>query len=214
MRSITLPIRHTLIIATSLTVAASTAVAQDSAGYYAKLFVGTSSLQDDALTLNGDSASVSFDPGAAFGGAIGYDYANRPFRAEVEYAYRTGDATGLPAAIGTGGDFASTSLMLNGYYMFTTASNLKPYVGLGLGFATEIDFDIEGGPAAGEYSESGSLAYQAVLGVEYPASNRVSLYGEVRYFSAGSVDLQRSGGGSLTSDYDTLDFNIGLAVKF
>lgn len=210
-----LPIRQTLIIAISLTFAASSAEAQDSGGYYAKLFGGVSSLQGDAFTLNGSSASVSFDTGATFGGAFGYDYADSPFRAEVEFAYRTGDATGLPAAIGTGGDFASTSLMLNGYYMFATASNLKPYVGLGLGYATEIDFDIEGGGAAGEYSDSGSFAYQAMLGVEYPVSNQVSLYGEARYFSAGSVDLPRSGGGgSLSSDYDTLDFNIGLTVNF
>lgn len=193
---------------------ATNAVAQETGGYYVKAFGGISSLQGDSFTLGGTASSLSFDSGTTFGGAIGYDYANSPFRAELEFVYRSGNATDFPTGVGTAGDFASTSVMLNGYYLFETASKWVPYAGLGIGYVTEIDFDIEGGTGAGEYSDRGLLGYQAMLGVEYPVSNSLTIYGEARYFSAGSVDLTGPGGATLNADYDTLDFNAGVAFKF
>ena len=201
---------------TSVTIGLSMhpAAAQDAGGYYTKVFGGLSSLRGDSLTLGGATSTLSYDTGATFGGAVGYDYANSPLRAELEFVYRSGDATGLPVGVGTGGDFASTSLMINGYYMFETAGKLKPYAGLGIGYVTEIDFDIEGGTAAGEYSDRGLLAYQAMVGAEYPISKRLSVYGEARYFSAGNADLTGPGGATLSADYDTFDVTAGIALKF
>lgn len=203
-----------ILIASSSLFLSSSASAQDTGNYYIKGFAGISSLQGDSFTLDGNTTSLSFDSGSTFGGAIGYDYADSPFRAELEFAYRSGDATDLPAAVGASGDFASTSIMLNGYYVFNTSSKFSPYAGLGLGYATEIDFDIENGSSAGEYSDRGMLVYQAMLGLEYPVSDRISIYGEARYFSAGSVELSGPGASTLNADYDTLDLNVGVAFQF
>ncbi len=204
--------KRAAIIATCPVLIATSAMAQDTGGYYAKAFGGISSLQGESFTLGSTTTSLSFDSGTTLGGAIGYDYANSPFRAELEFVYRSGDATDISTGVGTAADFASTSVMLNGYYVFETASDWVPYAGLGLGYLTEIDFDLEGG--AGEYSDRGLLGYQAMLGVEYPVSKRLSIYGEARYFSAGSVDLTGTGDATLSANYDTLDFNAGVAYKF
>ncbi len=179
--------------------------------WYVKLFGGASAINSETLTLGGVSGTGSYDTGFLAGGAVGYDYAGSPFRSEIEYAYRTRDAGSLPAGIGTGGDLASTSLMVNGYYDFDTGTGWTPYIGVGIGAATEIDFDVTGG--AGEFSDTGVFAAQIMAGVEYALSDRASLYGEIRYFDAGSVDLAGTGG-TLKTDYSTVDAVIGVSFSF
>jgi opacity protein-like surface antigen len=192
-----------------LALCAGPAAAQD-AGYYAKVFGGLSALQGDAATLDGTTGPVNYDTGALFGGAIGYDYGDRPFRAELEFAYRSGDAE----AFGGTGDYASTTLMLNGVYVFQTGGAFRPYVGLGLGYVTEIDFDIADGPETGEYSDRGLLAWQAMIGSDYALSDSLSLFGEARFFRAESPSLSGPGGASLSADYDTFDLVAGLTLRF
>ena len=179
--------------------------------FYYKLFGGASAISSETLTLGAASGEGDYDTGFLVGGAIGYDYANSPFRSEIEYTYRTGDAKTLPAAIGTGGDFASTSLMINGYYDFDTGTAWTPYVGIGVGAMTEVDFDVEGG--AGEFSDSGVFAVQVMAGASYALSDRASLYGELRYFDAGSIDMT-GGGGTLSTDYNTIDVLAGISFTF
>lgn len=203
----------TLLFAFSIGFAQS-AAAQNTGSYYVKAFGGLSSLQGDTLTFGAATSSLNYGSGASFGGAFGYDYADSPFRAEVEFNYRSGDATDIPLAIGSQGDFASTSLMINGYYVFDTASQFKPYVGLGLGALTEVDFDIEGVGGDIEFNDRGGVAYQIMLGVEYPVSDRFAVFAEARYFSAGTVDLETDAGDRLSADYDTFDINIGGAFRF
>lgn len=187
--------------------------AQDGS-FYAKAFGGASTLQDNDFTLNGANVPVSFDTGFVAGAAFGYDYGAVPLRAELEFSYRTGDAGGLPAGVESGGDLASTSVMLNGYYMFETATRLSPYVGLGLGYATEIDFDLDTPGGTSQFSDESNLAYQVMLGAEYPVSDRWALYGELRYFSAGDVTLPGVAGTSLRTSYDTFDVIIGASLSF
>lgn len=193
--------------------AAVSAQAQDG-NFYAKLFGGASTLQGSDFTLNGASVPVSFDTGFIAGGAFGYAYGGAPLRAELEYSYRTGDVSGLPPVVGSGGDLASTSVMVNGYYMFDTATKLSPYVGLGLGYATEIDFDLATPTGAVEFSDTGNFAYQLMLGAEYAVADRWALFSELRYFSAGSVTLPGAAGTSLRTDYDTLDVVFGASLSF
>lgn len=208
-------ISQTLMRAAVLCCAATTAQAQeDVAGFYGGLFGGVSALQGDDFTLGGSTTTLNYDSGAIAGLALGYVYGGSPWRSELEFAYRTGDASDFSGGAGSGGDLASTSLMINGYYQFATRSAWQPYVGAGLGVATEIDFDIEGGSAAAEYSDSGVFAAQIMAGARYAVSDRVSFYGELRYFTAGSPDLERDGGQVLTTDYDTLDLVAGVAFRF
>jgi Outer membrane protein beta-barrel domain len=190
-----------------LVLSVSPATAQD-AGYYAKLFGGISSLQGDSADLGGTAESLSYDGGTIYGGAFGYDYGDRPFRAELEFAYRSDEAAGAIS-----GDYASTSFMLNGYYLFSRG-RLTPYAGLGLGYVTEIDFDVTGGPGIGEYSDRGLLAWQATVGADYTLSDSVSLFGELRYFATEPPRLDGPGGATLGSDYDSIDILAGLSFRF
>ncbi|MFN5999202.1 MAG: outer membrane protein [Paracoccaceae bacterium] len=187
---------------------AGPAAAQD-AGYYAKVFGGLSDLQGNSATLGGAAQSVSYGSGAIYGGAFGYDYGDRPFRAELEFSYRTGEATGS-----IGGDYASTTFLLNGYYVFAGSGAFKPYVGLGLGYVTEIDFDVTSGASIGEYSDRRLFAAQAMLGADYSLSERLSLFGELRYFTTETPELSGPGGAILSADYETFDLIAGVTLKF
>ena len=194
-------------LAVLLALSAGPAVAQDTA-YYTKLFGGFSSLQGDSAELGTAPQSLSYDGGVIYGGAFGYDYGDRPFRAELEFAYRSDEATG-----GIGGDYASTTLMLNGYYLFSLGS-FTPYTGIGLGYVTEIDFDVTGGPDIGEYSDRGLFAWQAILGADYAISEQVSLFGEARYFATETPTLEGPGGATLSADYDAIDILAGVTFRF
>jgi opacity protein-like surface antigen len=180
-------------------------------GFYLEGFGGASSLADTGLSGTASGTS-GFGTGQVFGVAVGYGYAGSPFRSELEFAYRSGDANG---AAGITGDFASTTFALNGYYDFETIAggSLKPYVGAGLAYVTEIDFDVSGGGAPGEYNARGDFGYQLMVGAEYPISDRWSVTGEVRYFDAGRQDLTGPGG-TLSSDYQSVDVIIGTSIRF
>jgi opacity protein-like surface antigen len=180
-------------------------------GFYVKLFGGASDLRGANTTLGGATGRASFYTGFIAGGAVGYAYAGLPIRAELEYAYRTSDATGLPAGIGTGDNFASTALMVNGIYDFQGTGGWRPYVGFGVGLLTEVDLDLTA--PAGEYSDTGVPACQILLGAEYALNDLTSLYGEFRYLDAGSVDLAGPGG-LLRTDYSSADLLLGVSFRF
>lgn len=190
-----------------LVLAAGPAAAQDTA-YYAKLFGGFSSLQGSSADLGGSSQLLSYDGGSIYGGAFGYDYGDRPFRAELEFSYRTDEAKGA-----VGGDYASTTFIVNGYYLFSRGT-LTPYAGLGLGYVTEVDFDVTSGPGTGEYSDRGLFAWQLIFGADYAISDSLSLFGEARYFAAETATLDGPGGVTLSADYDTIDLLAGVSFRF
>ncbi len=177
-------------------------------GFYLKAFGGTSMLSDTDVTFGATlEPDVGFGGGTLAGGAVGYSYADSPLSAELEFAYRSGDSE---TGVVSGGDFASTSLMLNGFWSFGQSGRVSPYAGAGLGYVTEIDFDV---PGSGEFSERGGLAWQVFGGVSYAVSERVSVFGELRYFDAGSRDLEGAGA-SLSADYSTIDVLAGVTFSF
>ncbi|MEM7295481.1 MAG: outer membrane beta-barrel protein [Pseudomonadota bacterium] len=210
MRYATL-VNLTCAIALALTLGGQAQADSAGGGYYVELFGGSSSIADTALS-GAVVGTSGFGGGQAFGGAVGYAYGGTPLRAELEYTYRNGEADG---AAGVTGDYASTIVALNGYYDFRPigGAGVVPYIGAGFGYITEIDFDVAGGAAPGEYSERGGFGYQLMLGAAYPVSDRWSLTAEVRYFDAGSQTLT-STTGSLSAEYQTLDIALGTALRF
>ncbi|MEM9796980.1 MAG: outer membrane beta-barrel protein [Pseudomonadota bacterium] len=177
-------------------------------GYYAEIFGGISDLRSTDLDFSGLVEDGDFDTGPILGGAIGYDYADSPWRSELEFTYRSADTNGFD------GDFASTALAINGYYDFAGSGRITPYLGAGLVYVTEIDLDVESGPQLGEYSDRGVVAGQIMLGARMALSDRVDLSGELRYLDAGSVTLDRDGGGDMTADYSTVELMLGLGWRF
>jgi opacity protein-like surface antigen len=188
------------------------ALAEDGS-FYVRAFGGGSSLSSTDL-IGSITGNADFDTGTIAGGAIGYDYAGSPFRSEIEWTYRSADAQAFGG--GATGDFASTTLSVVGYYDIAgvdPSGQFTPYVGLGIGIPTQVDFDISGGTAPGEYTDNGGAAWQAILGAAWAVNERWALTGEVRYFDAGSRDLS-SNGNTLTADYQTVDVALGLRLSF
>lgn len=189
------------------------AQAQDQGGVYVEAFGGASALRE--TNVRGAVAGrASFGTGPVVGGALGYDGEDLWFRPEIEFAYRSGDASAF--AGGARGDFASTSVMLNAHYDFDMdrLGAFTPFVGVGFGYVTEIDFDIKGGVAPGAYNDTGGVAYQAMAGANYAATDRITLSGELRYFDAGSRTLARSATSRITADYQTFEFVLGARYRF
>lgn len=214
--------RKTILLSALMLMAAATPSAAQSwsEGLYVRLFGGASLLLDDTAKLSGvGSSSVSFDPGLAVGGAVGYAV-TRNISAELELVYRSGNVGRFDnARVGTGGDYASLAVIGNLLYQLDGwdlggGQRLRPFAGVGLGFVEEVDFDITGGAAAGGYSETGRLAVQLRGGLNWELGRNWSLSSEVRYFSTGTPKLSGQAGRTLEVGYDTVDLIFGLAYRF
>jgi opacity protein-like surface antigen len=189
---------------------ASAAAAQDDGGFTFRAFGGLSDLQQTDATLLGSTRPVSFSAGAIAGGGVGYSYANSPWRSEIEFVYRSSDASGSLS-----GDYASTSIMLNGRYDFATGGSVTPYIGAGVGFITEIDFDVTSVPNAGQYSDRGGVAGQIMLGADWALNETWSLFTEVRYFTTSEAPtLKNSAGDTLRASYRSTDLVVGVIYNF
>ncbi|MCA6299955.1 MAG: outer membrane beta-barrel protein [Phenylobacterium sp.] len=194
--------------------------AGDQPGFYARVYGGISTLSDTRVSVGVSSASGKFSGSTLAGGAFGYDYEG-PWRAEIEYTYRSSDVK-VPASFAGGGDYASTAILVNGLYSIGQVGPLRPYVGAGIGFTREVDFDLkkQTGPSAppssapGSYSSSGRLAYQAIAGAEVAFDDRWSGFGELRAFAIDSPNLSGSGGKKLRADYQTFDVLVGVSRRF
>jgi len=83
--------------------------AGDQPGFYARVYGGISTLSDTRVSVGASSASGKFSGSTLAGGAFGYDYEG-PWRAEIEYTYRSSDVK-VPAGFAGGGDYASTAIL-------------------------------------------------------------------------------------------------------
>lgn len=105
----------------------------------------------------------------AISGAAGYKFSD--FRAEGEILYSKQDFDGAPA--GLSGGLSTFAIFANGYYDIPTEGGFKPYVGVGLGLASN---SLEGRIGNDSASLSGSsLAYQLKVGVAYAVSDQFDL---------------------------------------
>lgn len=201
-----------LYAAASAQEASNTPPVEPAGGFYARVFGGLSTLNDTSVVIGSTRASGRFGSGAIAGGAFGYRYGG-PWRAEVEYAYRSSSLDRLGGSTAVKGDYASTSVMVNGLYSFRRLGRVEPYIGAGIGITREIDFDVTGGANAGQYSDSGSVALQAIAGAEVSFGSGWSGFGEVRAFGADSPAL-KGPGRTLKADYRTVDILVGVSRRF
>lgn len=200
-------LRTTITMALGL--AAGSAGAQDAGGFYAEAFGGLSRLSGTDLSFADGALATDFDTGVVAGGAVGYRPPESPLRGELEFTYRS--AEGQDA----GGDFASTTLALNGYYdLGIPGARLRPYLGAGIGYVTEIDYDVASGALAGEYNDRGGVLGQVMLGVGYEVTSRFTLSGELRYFDGGGRTLEAEDGRKIEADYSGAELTVGLAYRF
>lgn len=197
----------------TLTLAQSAHAGASDGGVYLRLFGGLSDLSSTSVT-GAAEGNATFDTGGLAGGAVGYAFVRLPLRSEVEFTYRTADAEAFGGT--SGGDFASTSLALNGYVDLDALGGRRftPYLGAGISFVTEIDFDVTIAGTEQEFADRGDIAFQLMLGSSFAVTDRLSLNGEVRYFDAGSQRLSSDTGSRLTADYDAIEVIFGASFNF
>lgn len=214
--------KHAAFVAVVLACMPSLSAAQNwSDGIYLKLLGGSSFILGDDSRLNdGSRSNTDFSAGYAAGAALGYELTPN-FSLELEYMYRSGDVDGFSSAgFGTGGDFASVIISANVLYQLDgwqvpLGGRLRPFVGAGIGVTQEIDFDVQGGAAAGEYSDSGGFAFQLRGGANWEITANWILSAEARYFDAGTPSMEADRGGrKLDARYNGVEALLGLSYRF
>ncbi|HEY5338472.1 MAG TPA: outer membrane beta-barrel protein, partial [Rhizomicrobium sp.] len=128
-----------------------------------------------------------FDPGYAYGGAVGYDTGDG-MRLELDTTHQMSDLTrvsGVPT--GGNGHLQSTSLMVNGQVDLMHHASVTPYVGAGLGYQNI------GANVNGLQDTDWKPAYQAEAGLRTDISQKVSLFGEYRFSQSEAADLSDAG---------------------
>ena len=178
------------------------------------------------------TGTLPLDAGPGFAAAIGYGASNG-LRAELEFGYRSSSwdkwedirfavngervDTGDLGVEGKNGELTTLSVMANGLMVFDSSSGLKPYIGAGIGFA-QHDGSSDGLVATigtDTYETEGSsqddtvLAYQAMVGVTYPISEKSEARLGYRYFATGEADFEGT-----KVDYASHNVEVGILFRF
>lgn len=145
---------------------------------------------------------LSTRQGMAFGGAIGRQI-GPDFRVEGAVMYRNNrvrrvSSPGFDPQPGDA-DWASVFLTVNAFYDFSGfklgSASVRPYVGLGVGRAQEVDTDLTAGSAAREYSGSGS-ARQVMAGLRWDYGSPWTADLGVSRAESGRIRLAPTAGGA------------------
>lgn len=180
-----------LFVATPLTVA----YAQERPWYFT-VDAGITTASDPPFA----AGRLTTRRGVAYGGAFGRHFGPN-WRLEAAIAYRNNpvrrvDSPGFDVAP-KDADFASLFVTINAVYDFDGfmlgTAEVRPYVGLGLGRAQEVDTDLRVGGAEREYSGSSS-ARQLMLGLRWDYSSPWVADIGVSLADAGTVRLKATGG--------------------
>ena len=194
--------------------------AQEKAGWYVSAYGGSSALSSTNLSETRPAAApiagkATFGSGAGLGGGIGYRYGNG-WAAELALDYRRHDLERV-GGVAVKGDFASTVAFLNGYYRFQKVGMVRPFVGAGLGYITEIDMDLSRSGTEQEYSRFGGLATQAILGGEVDLSARWSLTADLRWMQTSGRSFKSTNAGAALGGkpkYQPASLNVGVSYRF
>ena len=164
---------------------------------------------------------LSTRQGMAYGGAIGRQM-GPDFRVEAAVMYRNNpvrqvSSPGFDARPGDA-DWASLFLTVNAFYDFSGfkvgTANVRPYVGLGIGRAQEVDTDLTSGGAAREYSGSGS-ARQVMAGLRWNYGSPWTADLGLSRADAGTIRMAATGGGAaVDARYRATTFTARLGYRF
>lgn len=79
-----------------------------------------------------------------------------------------------------GGDFDSSTWMLNAYYDFDTGTRFTPYIGLGLGMMN-VELSYRPGDVEVIKDDDNVFAYQLIGGLNYEVNDSFSVFASYRY---------------------------------
>jgi len=209
-----------------LAATATPALAQiEPRGFYATLYaqaswLGSSTFDEVGSAGFGSGVTASFGQGLGLGGDVGFRYGNG-WAAEFEWNWRRHDLKSVRSSastLATDGDFASNILFVNVLRRFPGAvGGSTPYVGFGVGYVQEIDFDINSGGAERAWSAQGKLGLQLIGGIEVPLGQAWRLAADVRLLRVGSVELPAEEGvtGRLSKPrYNPVSVQVGIRRAF
>lgn len=165
------------------------AQAAEASRFHANLLVGSSSLDDLTVDAGPIDGTVGLDRDVAYGAALGWQWTG-PLRLEAEFLSQRADAEDLPALALTdlSGRIELQTLMVNAVGEWSLADGaIRPYAGLGAGWAL-VEVDRIGNDFLQLDGDDDVLAWQALVGVAVPVSERLTLTLDARYLRTESVD--------------------------
>lgn len=194
-------------------------------GLYATVYaqaskLGSTSFDEAGNAGFGSGLTARFETGVGFGGDIGFRYGNG-WASELEWNWRRHDLKSLKrggSTLASSGDFASNIIFVNGLRRFVgQAGGWTPYVGAGLGWVQEIDFDINSTSKDRAWSKQGKVAVQLIGGAEIPLGDAWKLAADVRFLRVGNIELPAEEGvtGRLSQPrYNPVSVQVGLRRAF
>ena len=223
MNHMTLARKFITIMAIGSTVATPLTSHAAEEGWSIIPYVGISQLGNQSPNIIGGNdiadggLDIAVDSGFTAGLGLRYNYENSRWASEVGWEYRSNDSEAT-TAIGNvlpDGNYASNVFYLNGRYSLAEGSRWTPWVGGGLTWIQEIDLDSENINGERSFSNSGSVGFQIMFGVDYDLNNRFYLISELRYGDQRSLDLEEEdGNGRVTNiDYQPVTLSLGVGIR-
>ncbi|MEI7710060.1 MAG: OmpA family protein [Rhodospirillales bacterium] len=189
-------------------------------GLYVGLGAGINIMQNEKITANTQSGSISSKIGPAVVLGLGYGFGNG-FRAEIEGNFRSNDAksvSGITGVTGVTGTEQKYGAMVNALYDFDGVPVVTPYVGVGVGYqaANWQGFSFaNGGTATGVSGTKGSFAYQGIAGAALPIDGvpGLSLTAEYRFMGLAGNRGYSAPGVNINST-DNYNHSVLLGVRY
>ncbi len=185
------------------------------AGWYASANLGLAYAVDTEIEDSIENFDA-FKVGPAASLAVGYDTARR-WRWELELARRENDVEIIDfnpfiGQFGSTGRVIAGSVMANGLYRFRPDKAVRPVIGFGLGASfTDYEVTVLDGPAEGLYldDKASGPAFQAILGLDYALSEKVTLTIDYRSWITWDLKLRRPDGEPLETWHWTNTMSLG-----
>lgn len=156
------------------------------AGYHSAdgLYVGGFGGANWEKMIEEKDTDISMKPGYIAGLFAGYKFCNQ-VRLEGEVSYRntsTKDVKFLEEKMAVKGNIESIAFLANALYDFDLGSYFTPYVGLGLGYASETSTSVKKGFPSIEFKgKDHGFAWQGIAGISRAISCNTDLGLEYRY---------------------------------
>jgi opacity protein-like surface antigen len=195
-------------------------------GFYADAYGGSVFAQSDFARLSDPLLPSSigshgnYDVGWLAGAAGGYELPIG-FAFEGEFTFRQNDIDRIAnnQVLFTGGDLHSFAMMANGYYRLHNSTPFTPYIGGGIGEAVVALNNTRPVGINGNFGGTDAVfAYQAIAGVSYAFTPRLSLAAEYRYFATVRPGFQEDLAGlpdfKISPDYETHNAVLKMTYSF
>jgi len=187
-------------------------------GVYTSLYSGATFSSKSKTTVDSITDTVKLKTAPVFGAAVGYNYQDVSF--ELSYDTRSSKAND-----DSGSKMKSNILLANLVYNFNVASeNIKPYVGIGAGFAqsqlTFSDTDASRLGVDATQKLKNAFAMQLKGGAKVYLTQNVAVFGDLRYTNIAKANYKNNelksalGADELKGSLNYFSANVGVSYFF